>query len=142
MLYKIIVVVIIVYLVSLKTYIWYLPTIFFGLALVGLTVLPIFPNELKIFMESIIPSRIYTLFPEIGFENIQSYPRINKWLSSISYISNKPLFGWGAASFPILYSFKKSNNLVDFITMSPENVFIEMDSRLSQTAGLTSALTI
>ncbi len=88
------------------TLIWYLPIIILGFLLLGLTVLPIIPIEIKIFMESIIPTRIYTLFPEIGFENIQSYPRINKWISSISYISNKPLFGWGAAAFPILYSFK------------------------------------
>ena len=86
--------------------IWYLPIIFLIFLLLGLTVLPIIPIEIKIFMESIIPTRIYTLFPEIGFENIQSYPRINKWISSINYISKKPLFGWGAASFPILYSFK------------------------------------
>ena len=86
--------------------IWYLPTIFLGLALLGLTVLPIIPLEIKIFMESIIPTRIYTLFPQIGFENIQTYPRINKWIASFSLISNKPLFGWGAASFPILYSLK------------------------------------
>ena len=86
--------------------IWYLPTIFLGLALLGLTVLPMIPIEIKIFMESIIPKRIYTLFPQIGFENIQHYPRINKWITSFNYISNKPLFGWGAASFPILYSFK------------------------------------
>ena len=86
--------------------IWYLPTIFFGFALLGLTVLPIFPNEIKIFMESIIPSRIYTLFPEIGFENINSYPRINKWIKSFGLISRNPIFGWGAASFPILYTFK------------------------------------
>ena len=84
--------------------IWYVPTIIFGFALLGLTVLPIFPTEIKIFMESIIPSRIYTLFPEIGFNNLNSYPRINKWIASFSLIARNPIFGWGAASFPILYS--------------------------------------
>ncbi len=84
--------------------IWYLPTIFFGFTLLGFTVLPIVPNEIKLFMESIIPSRIYTLFPEIGLNNISSYPRVNKWITSLSLISKNPLFGWGAASFPILYS--------------------------------------
>tara|TARA_A100001035_G_C27683953_1_gene454453 strand:- start:433 stop:927 length:495 start_codon:yes stop_codon:yes gene_type:complete len=57
-------------------------------------------------MKSIIPSRIYTLFPEIGFNNISSYPRINKWIAGLVYLSDKPLFGWGAASFPILYHLK------------------------------------
>ena len=57
-------------------------------------------------MESIVPSRIYTLFPEIGFNNISSYPRINKWITSLNFISSNPIFGWGAASFPVLYFLK------------------------------------
>tara|TARA_A100001388_G_C28726230_1_gene479078 strand:- start:7 stop:1329 length:1323 start_codon:yes stop_codon:yes gene_type:complete len=84
--------------------VWYLPAIFLGFSLLGLTILPIIPNEIKLFMESIIPSRIYTLFPEIGLNNINSYPRINKWITSLSLIFQNPIFGWGAASFPILYS--------------------------------------
>ncbi len=96
--------------------IWYLPTIFFGFTLLGLTVLPFVPIEIKLFMESIIPSRFYTLFPEIGLNQISSYPRINKWITSLSLISKNPLFGWGAASFPILYSlngerFRHAHNL-------------------------------
>ena len=86
--------------------IWYLPVVLIGFLLLALTVLPIFPTELKIFMESIVPSRIYTLFPEIGFNNISSYPRINKWITSLNFISSNPIFGWGAASFPVLYFLK------------------------------------
>ena len=86
--------------------IWYLPIVLIGFLLLGLTVLPIFPDEIKIFMESIIPKRIYTLFPEIGFNNISSYPRVNKWISSLKFILENPIFGWGAASFPILYRLK------------------------------------
>lgn len=86
--------------------IWYLPLVFLGFLLLALTVIPIFPNEIRIFMESIIPRRIYTLFPEVGFENISSYPRVSKWIYSLKFISQNPLFGWGAASFPILYEIK------------------------------------
>ena len=86
--------------------IWYLPAVFLGFLLLALTVLPIFPNELKVFMESIVPARIYTLFPEIGFNNLSSYPRINKWITSLNFISRNPIFGWGAASFPVLYFLK------------------------------------
>ena len=86
--------------------IWYLPTILFGFLLLALTVIPIFPIEIRIFMETIIPERIYTLFPEIGFNNLSSYPRINKWIASLSFISKNPIFGWGAASFPILYNIR------------------------------------
>ena len=83
--------------------IWYLPTIFLGFFLLGLTVFPIFPEKLQIFMKSIIPSRLYTLFPEIGIKYLSTYPRVNKWLAALIYITEKPIFGWGAASFPILY---------------------------------------
>tara|TARA_Y100000589_G_C27199303_1_gene648706 strand:- start:18967 stop:20301 length:1335 start_codon:yes stop_codon:yes gene_type:complete len=87
-------------------FIWYLPALIISLLLLGFAVIPIFPESLQIFMKSIIPSRIYTLFPEIGFEYINTYPRINKWLAALNYILRKPIFGWGAATFPILYKFK------------------------------------
>ena len=86
--------------------IWYLPTILIGFSLLAFTVLPIFPEGLRLFMKGIIPSRVYTLFPEVGFENIMGYPRVSKWLAAIGSIIEKPLFGWGAASFPILYGLK------------------------------------
>lgn len=87
--------------------IWYLPSVFLGLTFLAITVIPIFPSELQLFMKSIIPSRFYTLFPEIGFSNLSAYPRINKWLAASNYITKQPLFGWGAAAFPVLYFLEK-----------------------------------
>lgn len=86
--------------------IWYLPSLLLGFSILALTVLPIFPSEIQVFMKSIIPSRIYTLFPEIGLKYLNSYPRVSKWIAALSYIIDKPIFGWGAASFPILYQLK------------------------------------
>ena len=86
--------------------IWYLPTIIIFIALLGIAVIPIFPNDLQSFVRSIIPPRFYTNFPEIGFEQLATYPRINKWSAAIGFIVKRPLFGWGAASFPILYRVK------------------------------------
>ena len=83
--------------------IWYLPTIIILISLLGIAVIPIFPTDLQIIVKSIIPSRLYTLFSEIGFENLATYPRISKWTAAIGLIIKKPIFGWGAASFPILY---------------------------------------
>lgn len=83
--------------------IWYIPILIFCFSLLALSVLPIFPNEVQSFMKIIVPQRIYTLFPEIGFSNLGSYPRINKWFAAFNYILQRPIFGWGAASFPILY---------------------------------------
>ncbi len=87
--------------------IWYLPTLLISFSFLALAVLPIFPEEMQIFAKSLVPSRIYTKFPEIGFNNLIEYPRINKWASAFGYIFKKPLFGWGAASFPIIYRLEK-----------------------------------
>ena len=89
------------------SFIWYLPTLLISFSFLALAVLPIFPEEMQIFAKSLVPSRIYTKFPEIGFNNLIEYPRINKWASAFGYILKKPLFGWGAASFPIIYRLEK-----------------------------------
>ncbi len=90
-----------------SSFLWYIPTILISFSFLALAVLPIFPEELQIFAKSIVPSRIYTKFPEIGFNNLVEYPRINKWASAFGYILKKPLFGWGAAAFPIIYRLEK-----------------------------------
>ena len=86
--------------------IWYLPTLIILFLFLAIAVIPIFPDSLQIFMKSIIPSRLYTLFPEVGFQYFGSYPRVIKWLSAFNFIFERPIFGWGAASFPIIYRLK------------------------------------
>ena len=68
--------------------------------------LPIFPDNLQMLMKTIIPSRLYTSFPEIGFGYLSSYPRVLKWIAALKFIILRPFFGWGAASFPIIYRLK------------------------------------
>ena len=103
---------------------WYLPIIFIAFTLLAMTVMPFFPSQLQTFMQSIVPSRIYNIFPEIGFQNLTKYPRIAIWLSAITYILNKPIVGWGGASFPILHELKSgqwfghSHNLPLEVTVS------------------------
>ena len=72
----------------------------------AIAVITIFPESFQIFIKSFVPSRLYTLFPEIGLEYVRSYPRVNKWLAALNFIASKPFFGWGAASFPIIYRIK------------------------------------
>ena len=88
-------------------FLWYLPTVVISFSLLLITVIPIFPDELQIFIKSIIPARLYTKFPEIGFNNLIEYPRINKWSAALGFIIKKPIFGWGAASFPVIYKLEK-----------------------------------
>ena len=86
--------------------IWYLPTIIILVSLLCIAVIPSFPTEIQSFVRTIIPPRFYTNFPEIGFDQLATYPRINKWSAALGFIVKRPLFGWGAASFPILYRLK------------------------------------
>ena len=86
---------------------WYIPTLFISFFLLAVAVIPIFPEEIQIFVRSLIPSRTYTLFSEIGFNHLIDYPRINKWSSALDFILKKPLFGWGAAAFPVIYKLEK-----------------------------------
>ena len=90
-----------------SSFLWYLPTILLSFSFLALAVIPIFPEEIQIFARSFVPSRIYTKFPDIGFSNLIEYPRINKWVSAFGYILKKPLFGWGAAAFPVIYRLEK-----------------------------------
>ena len=54
----------------------------------------------------IFPQIFLTKFSELGFENLSSYPRIFIWQSTLDFISQRPLLGWGAGTFPILYENK------------------------------------
>ena len=90
-----------------SSFIWYLPTLLISFSFLALAVIPIVPEEIQIFAKSFVPSRIYTKYPEIGFNNLIDYPRVNKWAAAFGYIFKKPLFGWGAAAFPVIYRLEK-----------------------------------
>ena len=56
-----------------------------------------------ILISNIFPQQFLDKFKKLNLINILEYRRINLWKESISLISTKPLFGIGAAAFPILY---------------------------------------
>ena len=59
--------------------------------------------NLSYFFEKIIPSSIFNkLFAENLTNKIQ-FIRLEIWKKTITLISNKPLLGWGAGTFSILY---------------------------------------
>ena len=72
---------------------------------------------------------IFTLLFNSNLENnlqnlIDYFPRLDIWRVSIIAIFEKPLFGWGAASFPLIYSLYKMNFVNDKIQHS-HNLFFE-----------------
>ncbi len=65
-----------------------------------------FPFLGSLGVEELLPKHIFNkLFQTNYLSNIQ-FPRIDIWSKTIKLIFEKPLLGWGAATFPILYSIR------------------------------------
>ena len=86
----------------------FIPLILIFISLITLALIPISPWIQK-YAILIVPNKILSRFKVIGFSEL-NYPRFKIWKKSIELITDKPLIGWGAATFPILYesSFKNS----------------------------------
>lgn len=74
------------------------------------------------YSRNIVPSVFWDYkLANIGFENLVQYSRLLIWKNSLIFILEKPLFGWGAASFPILYEMKTG-----FYNSHSHNLFMEL----------------
>ena len=82
----------------------------------------------------ILPEKIFQRLFDTNYFNKFQNPRIEIWSKAIKLIKEKPLFGWGAASFPILFllggSFSDAQHT--------HNMFLE----IAQTNGLLVAITL
>ncbi len=76
------------------------------------------------FIISFLPVQFIDKFNKLSFTNILEFRRIDLWNNSIKLISTRPIFGLGAAFFPILYSiyFKPEN----YIEQHTHNLFLEL----------------
>ena len=68
--------------------------------LIGL--FPFLPDQFENAVKVLVPENLFNKFGELLF-NLDSNPRISIWKSSLRYISQNPLLGYGAGSFPFLY---------------------------------------
>ena len=59
--------------------------------------------NLSYFFESIIPTSIFNKLYPVNFSNGIEFIRLEIWQKTIKLISIKPLLGWGAGTFAILY---------------------------------------
>ncbi len=72
--------------------------------------IPVLPNNIQEFITSTIPGKIIRNFEVIDYKlPLSNFYRIQIWITSIKLTLANPIFGWGAASFPILYMIE--NNL-------------------------------
>ncbi len=112
--------------------IWFLPLVIFISSSIVLCKLAIFPDNIRNIFCFLIPNNILTNFNDLSltYENI---PRLAIWGKAINLITNRPFFGWGAATFPILY-FSQYGEWKGH----PHNLFLE----LSISYGLITALLV
>ena len=80
---------------------YFLPIIFFGIVCIFIANANLVPSDLQNFIRDIIPNRFWQEFNPENF--IARESRIDIWGKALIFISQKPIFGWGAATFPILY---------------------------------------
>lgn len=99
---------------------WYLPSLLIIVFFILASFLPFIPLEIRDFSESLIPKTVVNKFSEIIL-NFNTFPRIDIWSNAIQYILQKPLFGWGAGSFPFLYNLETG-----LLNNHTHNLFLEL----------------
>lgn len=98
--------------------------------------LNLLPAQLSDLIFKFIPEKIINL-RYFNFNNIHLYPRLDIWNVAIKSIIKNPLFGWGAATFPLIYSIFRDYRIND-IHQHSHNLFLE----LSINYGLIASLLI
>tara|TARA_A100001011_G_C14245725_1_gene815458 strand:+ start:160 stop:1464 length:1305 start_codon:yes stop_codon:yes gene_type:complete len=82
----------------------------------------------KYFLKLGFDSLFISIWKESIDTNLQTildiFPRIDIWRVSLIAIINKPLLGWGATSFPLIYILYKNKFTNDYI-MHSHNLFLE-----------------
>ena len=91
---------------GLSSIVYLLPIIFLALILIMLITSNIVPIDFQNQIKEIIPLRFWQEFIPENFEWRES--RLEIWSIAITYISQKPLIGWGAGAFPFLYLYEKN----------------------------------
>ena len=76
------------------------------------------------FLLSLLPIQFINKFNNFSFTNLWEFRRINLWTESLNLISSRPIFGLGAAFFPVLYSIYY--NPINFTEQHTHNLFLEL----------------
>ncbi len=93
------------FLLSKKFLKWYFIILSVFIVFIFSSFLPFFPIEIREFSSNFIPSNVQNKLIEITLD-IDTYPRLAIWSNAFLFILQKPLFGWGANTFPFLYNLK------------------------------------
>ncbi len=84
---------------------WLIPLMLICCLPVVIAVLPSFDFGIQQFARSIVPESIWMRLNDMKFVETRPFEstRIGQWKIAINLIFEKPLFGWGAAAFSIIY---------------------------------------
>ena len=94
------------------------------------------PKLIKKIFEFLFPNLVFKL-SNFNLLEITKFPRNDIWVKAIDLIIKKPFFGWGAASFSILYQFHAgTSNSFKYRVQHTHNIFLE----LAQNYGILVAI--
>ena len=102
---------------------WFLPCLLFTITLILVTTQNLFESGIQNILREIIPNKVWQEFSNEGFKNLD-VTRIGILQEAFKIIINNPLFGTGAASFPIIYELEKgfwkghSHNILTELSIS------------------------
>ena len=102
---------------------WFLPCVFFLITLILVTTQNFFASGIQNVLRDFIPNKVWQEFTYEGFKNLD-VTRLEILQEAFKLIINNPLFGTGAASFPIIYELEKgfwkghSHNILTELSIS------------------------
>ena len=102
---------------------WFLPCLLFTITLILITTQNLFKSGIQNILRDIIPNKVWQEFTIEGFKNLD-VTRLEILQEAFRVIINNPLFGTGAASFPIIYQLEKgfwkghSHNILTELSIS------------------------
>ncbi len=84
---------------------WLIPLMTLFLIPVGLAVLPNIAVEIQQWARGVVPESIWSRLNDMRFADVRPLEatRLNQWQVAIQLIAERPLIGWGAAAFSLLY---------------------------------------
>ena len=99
---------------------WFFPCILFLVTIILITSQNFFESGIQNILREIIPNKVWQEFSTEGFKNLD-VTRLEILKDAYKVIINNPLFGTGAASFPIIYQLEKG-----FWKGHSHNIFTEL----------------
>ena len=85
-------------------------------------------------IQEFLPDNMFKKLFQTNYLSKFEFPRLDIWQKTINIISERPLIGWGAATFPILYMLK--GGIED--AQHTHNMVLE----IAQTNGIPAALVL